>query len=104
MDGPTEYHTKQSNSERQLPYDGTYMWNLKYDVNEPICEIETDSQTEQTCGCGGRGGGEGVDWEFAIRRCKLVYRMDTTIRPYCVVQGTIIFSISWINPSGKEYV
>ena len=43
MDGPTEYHTKQSNSERQLPYDGTYMWNLKYDVNEPVCETEAES-------------------------------------------------------------
>ena len=38
MDGPTptEYHTKQSLSERQLPYDVTYMWNLKYDANERI--------------------------------------------------------------------
>ena len=25
--------------------DITYMWNLKYDTNELICETETDSQT-----------------------------------------------------------
>ena len=30
--------------ERQIPYI-TYMWNLKYDINEPTYETETDSQT-----------------------------------------------------------
>ena len=47
MDGPRDYHTKQSNSEteRQMSYDITYMWNLKYDTNEPICETETYLQT-----------------------------------------------------------
>ena len=34
-----------SKRERQIPYDITYMWNLKYDTNEPIYETETDSQT-----------------------------------------------------------
>ena len=38
MDGPRDYHTKWSQSERgkQIPYDITYMWNLKYDTNELI--------------------------------------------------------------------
>ena len=31
--------------ERQIPYDITYMWNLKYDTNELFYETETDSQT-----------------------------------------------------------
>ena len=46
MDTTRDYHTKWSKSERerQIPYDITYMWNLKYDTNEPICEAETDSQ------------------------------------------------------------
>ena len=35
----------QSERERQIPYDITYMCNLKYDTNEPIYETETDSQT-----------------------------------------------------------
>ena len=34
-----------SQRERQIPYDITYMWNLKYDTNEPIYETETDPQT-----------------------------------------------------------
>ena len=65
MIGPKDYHTKWSKSdrERQIPYDFTYMWNLKFNTNEHICETETDSQTEQTCGCqGGGGGGKGV-WD-----------------------------------------
>ena len=47
MGATRDYHTKGSRSERerQIPYDTTYMWNLKYGTNEPIYKIETDSQT-----------------------------------------------------------
>ena len=47
MDGPRDYHTKQSKSERErhIPHDITYTWNLKYDTNEHIYERETDAQT-----------------------------------------------------------
>ena len=34
--------------ERQISYDITYMWNLKYGTNEPICTTETDSRTRKT--------------------------------------------------------
>ena len=46
MDGRRDDHTKWSKSdrERQIPYDITYMWNLRYDTNEHIYETETDSQ------------------------------------------------------------
>ena len=42
-----------SERERQIYYDITYMWNLKYDTNKPVYKTEKDSQTEQTCGCRG---------------------------------------------------
>ena len=47
MDRPRDYHIKRSQSERerQIPYDITYLWNVKYDTNELIYETETDSQT-----------------------------------------------------------
>ena len=47
MDGPRDYHTKRSKweRERQIPYDITYMWDLKYNTNEHTSETETDSQT-----------------------------------------------------------
>ena len=32
-------------SQRQIPYDITYMWSLKYDTNELIYETKTESQT-----------------------------------------------------------
>ena len=42
-----DYPTKCSNSEsqRQTPYDITYMWNRKYGINEHTHQKETDSQT-----------------------------------------------------------
>ena len=45
MDGPRHYHTKQNKLEKQIPYDITYMWNLKNDTNECIYKTEMDSQT-----------------------------------------------------------
>ena len=38
MDGPRNYHTKWSKSERekQIPYDIIYTWNLKCDTDELI--------------------------------------------------------------------
>ena len=33
-----------SERERQIPYDITYTWNLKYDTNELIYKTETNSQ------------------------------------------------------------
>ena len=50
MDGPRDYHTKWNESEsgRQIPYDITYMWNLKYDTNELNYKTEIDSHTERT--------------------------------------------------------
>ena len=48
MDGRREYYTKwtKSQRERKLPSNITYMWNQKYDTNEPIWKTETDSLTE----------------------------------------------------------
>ena len=35
-DGPRDYHAKCGQSERQIPYNITYMWNLKCGTNDPI--------------------------------------------------------------------
>ena len=47
MDGPRDYHTKWSKSDRegQISQDITYMWNLKNNTNELIYKTEKDSQT-----------------------------------------------------------
>ena len=47
MDGPRDYHTEwsKSNRERQILYDIIFMWNLKKNTNESIYKTEIDSQT-----------------------------------------------------------
>ena len=40
--------TEESERERQIPYDATYIWDVKYDANELIYKTETDSQTQKT--------------------------------------------------------
>ena len=46
MDGPIDYYAKWSKPDResQIPYDISYVWNLKYDTNELIYKPGTDSQ------------------------------------------------------------
>ena len=51
MDGTRGSHTKWSKSERQIPYDITYIWNLTYGSNETFHRIENHGHGEQTCGC-----------------------------------------------------
>ena len=47
LDTTTDYQTKWSKSERerQIPYNITYVWNLKEDTNEFIYRTEINSQT-----------------------------------------------------------
>ena len=48
-----------SDSKRQISYDTTYMWNLKYDTNELICKAETDTQRINLWLPKGKAMGEG---------------------------------------------
>ena len=92
----------QKKTDRQIPYDITYMWNLKYDTNELIYETETDSQTQTTtCGCQGGGGRGGMDWEFGISRCKLLYRDWINNKVLLYSTGKYI-QYPVINHNGKE--
>ena len=50
----------------QIPCDITYMWNLKYDTNEPIYKAETDSQTQKTALWLPMGQGEGEGWNGSL--------------------------------------
>ena len=49
MNGPRDYHTKRSKSERerQIPYDITCMWNPKYDTDQHFNETKADSQMQR---------------------------------------------------------
>ena len=46
MDGPRDCHTERSKSDKgEVFYGIPSMWNLKYDINEPIYKTERDSHT-----------------------------------------------------------
>ena len=78
------------------------MWNLKYDTNELIYKTETDSQTQRTDLWLPRGaGGGGVDWEFGISRCKLLY-IQWINKVLLYSTGNYI-QYPAINHNGKEY-
>ena len=48
------------------------MWNLKYGRNEPRYKTEIDSQTREQV-AEREGERSGVDEEFGVGRCKLLY-------------------------------
>ena len=52
-------------------YHITYMWNLKYDTNEPVYKTEADSQTENRLVV--VKGKRGMNWEFGVSKCKLLH-------------------------------
>ena len=54
----------------QIPHDITYMWNLKYDTDEPVYETETESYVENRPGVARMEGGR-TEWEIGV----IMYRM-----------------------------
>ena len=62
--------------ERQIPYDTTYMWTLKYDTDEPIYESETDSQTQRTDLWLPRGSGVEPGWTGSLGLADANYYMQ----------------------------
>ena len=77
------------------------MWNLNYDTNELI--YKTDSQTERTDLWLLRWEGEGgMDWEFGISRCKLLYIEWINNKVLLNSTGNYI-QYPVINHNGKEY-
>ena len=67
MDGPGDYHTERSQSERErrILYDITYTWNLKYGTTELAFKTETDSQRADWFLRGRVGGRDELGvWEY----------------------------------------
>ena len=51
------------------------MWNLKYNINEPMHETERLRDIEDRLVVAKEeGGGGGIDWEFVFNRRKLLHR------------------------------
>ena len=63
----------------------------------------THRHREQTCGCqGGWGGGRGMDWEFGVGRCKLLYLEWINIKELTYSTGNYT-EYPVINHNGREY-
>ena len=78
------------------------MWNLKYDTSELIYETETDSQIEnRPVVAKGEGGGGGMEWEFGVSRCKLLYIEWINNKVLMYSTGNHI-QYPGINCNGKE--
>jgi len=54
-----------------MPYNITYICNLRYGTNEPFYRKETNSWTSRIDLWVLRGSG--IDWEFGVNRCKLLH-------------------------------
>ena len=85
-----------SQKKKQIPYDITYIWNIKYDINELIYKTEKAHRyAEQTCDCQGRG-----EWGRKDRNLGLVdadsYRMDKQQGP--ATYHRKLYSISCEKP------
>ena len=80
------------------------MWNLKYDTNEHIYEIETDSQTQKTDLWLPRGkwGWGSMGSEFGTSRCKLLYIEWINNKVLLYNTGNYV-QYPVINHNGKEY-
>ena len=61
MNATRDCHIEGSKSERerQIPYDITYMWNLKYGANDPIYKTEADHGQGRLVVARGPGAGAG---------------------------------------------
>ena len=59
----------------EIPYDITYTWTLKYGTNDSVYKAQkhfTDMESRLVVARRNRGG-SGMNGEFGIGRCKLLY-------------------------------
>ena len=70
---------------RQMPYDITYMWSLKYGTDDPICKTKTDH------GHGEVPRGEEVGWtgSLGFGDANSYIWNGWAMEPYGTTQGTV---------------
>ena len=74
MDLETLMLSEISQKEKDISYDITYLWNLKYGRDDHIYKTETDcGQGDQTCRFQGGGGRKWDGQVVWVLGCKLLY-------------------------------
>ena len=71
-------------------------------MNLSMKQKQTHRHREQTCGCQGRRGGGGMNWEFGVSRCKLLYIEWINSKVLLYSTGNNI-QYPVTNDNGKEY-
>ena len=97
MDGIRDYHTKWTKSERQMPYNITYMWNLK------MWHKGTDLQNKNRLTDVESRLVAAKDWEFGRSRCKLLYTGWINNKVLLSITGNYIQYLM-IQHNAKEYI
>ena len=86
-------------------YNIPYRQNVKYNANELIYKIETDSQTQKTnlWFPKGKGQGGGTNWKFGVRRYKLLSRkqINSKVLLYST-ENCIQYLVINYNGKGKK--
>jgi len=103
MDELRDYHTKGSKSERErqilIPYDITYMWNLKSDTNKLTYKKKTDLHTQRTDLWLPRGKVAGIS------RCKLLCVEWISVKVLLYYTGNYIqYLVMIYNRKESEYI
>ena len=78
------------------------MWNLKDETNDPIDEIESETQRTGWWLPKQRGCEGGMEWKFGTSRCKLLYRGWLSNKVLLCSTGKYT-QYPVINHNGKEY-
>ena len=77
------------------------MWNLKYNtINLSIKEKQMHRYREHTSLPQARGDGGGIDWEFGVNRCELLY--VGWINNKILLQHRELYPIPWIKHIEKN--
>ena len=71
-------------------------------MNLSMKQKQTHRHREQTCSCQSRGCGGGMDWEFGVSRCQLLYIEWVNNNVLLYSTGNYI-QYPVINHNGKEY-
>ena len=80
-----------------MPYDITYMWNLKYGTNELIHEPETDSQTQNRLVVA-KGKEEGMGWTGNVGLVDANYYIQNDRQSGPTVQHKELYPVSRDRP------
>ena len=91
-DGPRDYHTKRSQSdrERQISHDTTYMRNLKKVIQMNLFKNEKQTHRQKTSLWLPKGKGVGINQGVGINTYTLPCIKQQTTKTFYMAQGTVV--------------